>query len=300
MKNIKTLIFDGSNLLHRCFWVNSVRPTISVEYLFLNSIRKVVTRYDAEDVICTWDNRNTRDVKNFRQVLSEEEYKSTRDKDKAAKVYSHCPVVQELTQLLGVIHLNPDMLEADDYMNWLSKNLESSVIVSADSDMLQCVTSKCVVYNPMKDIEINLTNFEEMTGAESSYKFIRLKAMIGDKSDNIPGIPGIGKKRAKNIIDTNSIDKLPAASKKILEHNIELIDLNVGVTYHENEIKWYKNLYVKQLSKKKLNTNKFKSRCVDLRINNVLKNFSNWISVFDKSKTIESVVEKLIRMNING
>ena len=79
---MKTIIFDGSNLLHRSYWVNSVRPTVATEYLFLNSIRKCITKYKSEDILCMWDNRNTRDIKNFRQVLTEHNYKAQRDKKK--------------------------------------------------------------------------------------------------------------------------------------------------------------------------------------------------------------------------
>ena len=295
---MKTIIFDGSNLLHRCFWVNSVRPTISVEYLFLNSIRKCVSRYNVDDIVCMWDERNTRDTKNYRQVLTEETYKSTRDREKAKKVYAHVPSLQELTQLLGVINLHPDMLEADDYMHWLSKYLKDTVIVTSDSDLIQCVSPTCTIYNPIKDIEIDSHNFTTITDTSTSEEYIQYKAMVGDKSDNIPGLDGIGHKRALEIIHNNKINTLSTDQKKILEKNIELIDLDAGVGYHENEISWYKMLYARRAAKKKVNTQRFKKRCVELKLNNVLKNYSDWIRVFDKSKTIENVVEKLIRLNL--
>jgi len=294
---MKTVIFDGSNLLHRSYWVNSVRPTVATEYLFLNSIRKCISKYQSEDIVCMWDNRNTRDIKNFRQVLTEHNYKATRDKKKTRKVYERCELIQELSQLLGVVHLHPDMLEADDYMNWLSKELDDTVLITSDSDMIQCVSDKCVVYNPIKDVEINVSNFKDITNTSTPDEFVTYKALVGDKSDNIPGVPGIGDKRARQIITSGTIDNLSAEHKIILEKNIKLIDLSVGVTMHENEIPWYRKLYHQQMSKRKLSKSKFKNRCVELRLNNVLRNYSDWIGVFDKTNTIENVVEKLIRLN---
>ena len=292
----RTIIFDGSNLLHRCYWVHTTRPNIKVEHLFLNSIKKAVAKYGSSEILCVWDERNTRGVKNYRRELTTE-YKQTRDKDKNKKVFDFCDSIKKVSQPLGVIHLHPDILEADDYINWLSVNLNDTVIISSDGDLLQCCTSKCMVYNPIKDIEITSQNFHEITGVNCTKDYVLLKAIMGDKSDNIAGVPGVGQKRAMKILEAG-VESLTDEHRQIVDNNIRMIDLSTACDNHPNEIPWYESMYRERTKKSKVNMKKFRDICSELNLNTITKNIKEWERSFDKNKSIENVVEKLIRINM--
>lgn len=293
----KTIIFDGSNLLHRCYWVTKVRPNVRVELLFLNSIKKIAVKYAHSKIFCVWDHRENRVDKNFRWKDTAGDYKSTRDKSEIEKVYQQCEVIQRLTKYLGVMHLNPEILEADDYIRWLTLKGEC-VVVSSDGDMLQLVTNECSVYNPIKDVEIDHSNFAEITEVSTTQDFILYKALVGDKSDNIEGLTGVGHKRALKIINMKSLTQLTDEDQLKVKHNIELIDLSIGVTKHINEETWYEKLYNRRLKNNKHDIAKFKKLCIDLNLNAVVKNINEWERVFDKTKNIENVVDRLIRLNL--
>jgi DNA polymerase-1 len=297
----KSLIFDGSNLLHRCFWVNSVRPTIGVEYLFLNSIKKLASRFKPDDILCVWDTRKNKTDKNYRQILTEGAYKQTRDREKSAKVYAYCDSVQQVSRHLGIAHLHPDVLEADDYIGWLTSDrlvTHNTVVVSSDSDLLQLCSPECIIYNPMKDLEITCSNFREITGTKNAKDFILFKSLMGDKSDNIEGLSGVGKKRALNLV-REGISHLSATQSVIVNKNIELIDLSKSKNHHPHETDWYALLYDREIRKKELNLKKFREACLPLRLNNIIRNIREWEQAFDQTKTIENVVDRLIRLNLS-
>lgn len=293
----KTIIFDGSNLLHRCHWVSKVRPNVRTELLFLNSLKKIANVYPHDDIFCVWDHKEDRKTKSFRSQSLSGEYKSNRDKSKIEEVYEKCDLIQKLSSYLGVIHLHPYVLEADDYIRWISCK-RPCVVVSSDSDLIQLVSEACSVYNPIKDIEIDKTNFRDITSVDTPEDFIKYKALVGDKSDNIPGIEGIGNKRALKIIRENMYDKLSEDNINILNKNIELIDLSVGIHMHAGEEDWYEKLYNREVSNKKIDMCKFKNMCKKLNLNTIHNNVKDWSRVFDKTQTIENVVDKLIRLNM--
>jgi DNA polymerase I len=294
----KTIIFDGSNLLHRCYWVAKSRPNLSVSQLFLNSLKKCTEKFLVDNIICVWDDKDDPEQKNFRQKSVVCEYKGTRDRERAKDVYSHCDAIRYVTSPLGVIHLSPGVLEADDYIFWLSKNLknEDKIIVSSDGDMLQLVASKCTVYNPISNKVISKETFEESTGTTCVSDYIIYKSLIGDKSDNIIGVPKIGHQRALKLVSIG-ISGLPEPHMKTLLHNIELIDLAKAENHHPEEYALYPTRYAAARDKASVDMNKFKHRCIKHEIYSVANNMAEWSRVFDKTKTMESIVSKLIRLN---
>ena len=101
-------------------------------------------------------------------------------------------------------------MEADDLMAFLSRKLQGpNIIVTTDKDLLQTVSRDTRVYSPIKKKIVTLDNFEEYTGVKKEY-YISFRAVTGDKSDNIPGIPRYGIKRflklEHNIISSNGED----------------------------------------------------------------------------------------------
>ena len=158
---MKTLIIDSSNLIYRIWWINKAKnlsdndDTFTV-YMFLRSLRSYVQRYPCDRIVSVWDKRLSYPEKNFRKEYSEGDYKGTRSHDNVEEVYRHTDKIVNLLESLGVYNMFPDRMEGDDVVAWLSDQDGESVIVSADQDMYQLITSSTKVYNPIKKVEVKL------------------------------------------------------------------------------------------------------------------------------------------------
>lgn len=101
---------------------------------------------------------------------------------------------------LGVQQIELLNREADDLLGWLVLNAPGAkVIATEDRDLLQLVYSHCSVFQPTKENVVTAENFEEFTGVPQSL-FVAGKALMGDKSDNIPGVPKVGETVAVRLI----------------------------------------------------------------------------------------------------
>ena len=258
MKANNILIIDGSNLMHRSYWVSSKhnRPIVS---LFLGSIRKLNNDHNPTEIYLAWDTRLIKGEKNYRRSESTE-YKSNRDKDNWKKVYEHEKEIREVCSTLGVKNIYPGILEADDIISHLCDILPGTkTIVTSDHDMLQLISNKVSVYNPMRKIEYNHKNFHDHFPV-TVQDFLHYKALIGDKSDNIAGIPGIGPKRAVRIIKDGIESSLNTEQLAVYNNNYTMVDLKEGLKRHPQEIDIY-NYQVKELNKLKPNPKQFAVHC---------------------------------------
>jgi 5'-3' exonuclease len=194
----------------------------------------------------------------------------------------------------------PGILEADDVISWLSKEIKGrTVIVSVDQDMLQLVDQKTVVYSPIKDVLITIENFEEVTGV-SNDQFLRYKSLMGDKSDNLPGLPKCGPKTAKKLVEKYPDDKLleeELGTEKLKPYflNKRLIDLSQGIIEHPDDKRIYNEQYEK-LKGMQHDFSRFTQMCEDLNMNAILNKLDDWKTTFTGSElvsTLESIVNKL-------
>ena len=292
-KRTQNLIIDANNLLHRVFWIGESRGSnVNAVYLFLNSVKKYVNMFEPEDIYMAWDSRLVRGVKNFRRLAAEVEYKGTRDHERNNKVYNIEQPVHETMTLLGIKNIFPGIMEGDDVMSWLSENLPgNNVIVSVDQDFLQLVQQTVSVYSPIKDIHITTDNFVDIVGVPVE-DFLMYKALIGDKSDNIPGVPKVGDKTAKKIISAG-VDTLSQEHHEIYTNNVKLMDLRFGYTSYSDEVPLYEK-QVKDMADLTPDIDKFKQRCADMNMNQVVNNISTWSSAFSKTNPMNNIVENLL------
>ena len=256
MNNI--LLIDGSNLMHRSYWVSNRhnRPIVS---LFLGSIRKLNNDHNPSEIYLAWDTRLIKGEKNYRRSSSDE-YKSNRNKDNWKKVYEHEKEIREVCSTLGVKNIYPGILEADDVISYLCDYLTGTkTIVTTDHDMLQLIDQRTSVYNPMRKIEYNYKNFHEYFPVRVN-DYITYKALVGDKSDNIAGLPGVGPRRAVKIIEEGIDNSLNSDQLEIYNNNIMMVDLKEGLRRHPEEVDIYK-YQVKELSKLKANSKQFALHC---------------------------------------
>ena len=244
--------------MHRSYWVSNRhnRPIVS---LFLGSIRKLNNDHNPSEIYLAWDTRLIKGEKNYRRSTSDE-YKSNRDKDNWKKVYEHEKEIREVCSTLGVKNIYPGILEADDVISYLCDRLSGTkTIVTSDHDMLQLIDQRTSVYNPMKKVEYNYKNFHEHFPVKVN-DYISYKALVGDKSDNIAGLAGIGPRRAVKILEEGINNSLTSEQLEIYNHNIMMVDLKEGLRRHPKEMEIY-NYQVNELSKLKADSKQFALHC---------------------------------------
>lgn len=296
-------MIDSSNLLHRAVWIaENVRTNVNPSYIFLTSVRKYVNMFECKNVFSIWDKRLIRGIKNYRRQATQAEYKGTRDEEKNARVFSYEDVTTELLNMLGVKNMYPGILEADDVISWLCDQREDhTVVVSVDQDMLQLVNDSTTVYSPIKDVLYDVDNFEQSIGVPVS-QFLRYKSLMGDKSDNLPGVYKCGPKTAKKLItehvdDESLLSKLGPDKLKPYFFNLKMIDLKQGHMEHPDDVKLYEQQH-EQLRTHEPDMEQFFKRCDDLNMNNITTKKHDWTSCFtdqtkNMSKTLADIVNGL-------
>ena len=307
---VSNLIIDGNNLLYRIFWTSNYKieedNSPGQIFLFLRSLKSYVDKFQPTNVYCTWDKKLEWPSTNFRREATAVEYKAGRDDEKFKNVFENAEKIQELISCLGVYNIYPLRMEADDLMAFLSKKLPGpNVIISTDKDLLQTITKDTRVYSPIKKKEITLDNFEEYTGVKKEY-YISFRAVTGDKSDNIPGIPRYGIKRflklEHNIISSNGEDptalikdyELTDEQFKIYNRNRELMDLKTGYNYYDDEVPAYEK-QLKQLRATTGNFSKFLEQAKKLNLWSIVRNYTSWRKSFDNNENLINTINKAIQ-----
>lgn len=179
----------------------------------LNSIRELRLKNPNHSQVILWDGKAQ-----WRYDLYPE-YKANRtlDPNKKAKPYEikqqamrdsyklQRPDIVRGLELLGVTQILPEEDEADDLAGHLSGKFSKAgrkiLLVARDQDWLQLVDDSVSWYNPIDKITVTGKTFEEYTGFKSQIQFLQEKALLGDNSDNIKGVDGIGPKAAPLIIN---------------------------------------------------------------------------------------------------
>ena len=270
----KILTIDGNNLVHRVYYVANNMPHKSEHlhvYMFLNSVKSYVEMYQPDKVYCVWDEKLNY-VPNKRLELLPE-YKGTRDKEKGREVHTKNNLIKELLQTIGIPSILPLEYEADDVIAIIDDIVPHNkhTIITVDRDLCQLITDKTVVYDAIRKLEINESNFKEKL-KYSKEQFVRVKAITGDKSDNIPGIKGFGKKKIEKYFN-NEVD-FTEDERIIFERNLKLVTLVNSGNEAEN--------VEKQLNECSFKTDwtLFKEKAKELDFKNIIKNDSVWYSTF--------------------
>lgn len=280
----KIVLIDGHSILNRAFYgvpdlTNADGLHTNAVYGFLNIMFKILDQEKPEYLTVAFDVH----APTFRHEMFEE-YKGTR-KPMAEELRQQVPVIKEVLQAMGVKIVEKAGLEADDILGTISRmserrGLEVSVI-SGDRDLLQLATEHVKIRIPKTkkgQTEIEDYYAEDVLNAYqvTPTEFIDLKALMGDTSDNIPGLPGVGEKTATKIItEYHSIEnahehaselKPPRASKAIIEHwdlavlsktlatikldaeiDYELADAKLGNLYTDEAYVYFQKLQFKNL-----------------------------------------------------
>lgn len=210
MKQADFLIMDGSSMLVRAFFANSYGRKLmqssqgvytNAVFGFLNMLVGALDRVQPQYVVVAWDvSRDT-----FRRELYKD-YKGTRG-ELPDELHPQFTTAQEVLDAIGIPQYADDRYEADDIIGTLAHRGAAEkrdvLILTGDRDTLQLVRENVTVAIMKKGItEVDLYTPETLMirYGLTPQQIIDLKALMGDASDNIPGIPGVGEKTALKLL----------------------------------------------------------------------------------------------------
>ena len=204
----KIVLIDGHSILNRAFFgvpplTNSEGLHTDAVYGFLNIMFKILDEEKPDYLTVAFD----RSEPTFRHQMFDA-YKGTR-KPMAQELREQVPVMKEVLQAMGIKIVEMPGYEADDLLGTIAGMAEVQgmdvSIISGDRDLLQLATEKVKIRIPKT--KRTGTEIEDYYAADvveryqvTPKEFIDVKALMGDSSDNIPGVPGIGEKTATNLI----------------------------------------------------------------------------------------------------
>ncbi|MBK1809066.1 DNA polymerase I [Clostridium sp. YIM B02505] len=218
----RLLILDGNSLLNRAFYAIPLLSTnegiyTNAVYGFTNMLIKMKEDFKPDYIVSTFD----RKAPTFRHV-EYQDYKAGRKK-MPPELAAQFPIVKEMLNLFSISIYEMDGYEADDLIGSLAKFAEENgievYIVTGDKDALQLASDNINVVITKKgiterEIYTRARMVEEM--GVTPTQFIDVKGLMGDPSDNIPGVPGIGEKTAFKLIQTYG------SVESVLEHVEEI------------------------------------------------------------------------------
>ena len=228
----RAILVDGNNLLFRSYYAtayngnlmrNSKGLPTNALYGFINMINKIINEENPEYMMIAFDKGH-----NFRQDMYDN-YKDGRiETPEDLKI--QFPIAKEICTLMGIKYIECDNYEADDIIGTFARMADedknyNATIISSDKDLLQLISDEVnVKLLKQKDyILMDEKTFFDTYGVEP-IKMIDLKSLMGDSSDNIPGVKGIGEKTAINLIQKygsldgvyNNIDNITGKLKEKL------------------------------------------------------------------------------------
>ncbi len=255
------IIIDGNSLINRAFYAIpdlTTREGIHTNgvYGFINMLNKIIEDYKPDYISVAFDMK----APTFRHK-EYKEYKAQRKK-MPTELAEQMPILKEILDAYRVHRTQLEGFEADDLIGTLAKYCDEKdfevIVVTGDRDALQLVTDNTKVLITRRGIT-NLEIYDENKINEefgiASNQVIDFKGLVGDKSDNIPGVPGIGDKTASKLLKQfatveeilENVDKISSTrARNSLEENKEVallskrlatIETNVPIEMNVEELK---------------------------------------------------------------
>lgn len=205
MMENKLLLIDGNSLTYRAFFAlppmtDAQGRNTNAAYGFTMMLLKLLEEEQPTHMLVAFDASS----ETFRHDVYQE-YKGSREKT-PSELREQFPIVRDICEALGIQMMELHRYEADDLIGTLARTMptDRTRIVTGDKDLLQLVTEKIEVLitkRGITDVQCMTEElFAETYGGLKPIQMIDLKGLMGDKSDNIPGIPGIGEKTAIKLI----------------------------------------------------------------------------------------------------
>lgn len=279
---------------------------------FIKTIRKLLQLHPEYRIFVLWDK-----LAKWRYDLHPQ-YKGDRsnDPEKIARREAYKkqrPMIQKALNALGIDQISAEDCEADDLAGYFVAQAQKTntevMLVTGDEDWLQLVSPTCSWFDPIRDKFVNHNNFPEYTGYATPEMFLDGKALIGDNSDTIPGVGGIGEKGAPDFInqyggvraflklaDEGRLPKkLPAAEKRLAENTAPNPSKKYGAMLPARDA-YERNMKLMDLRNKekptgaihsvrgKYNRFRFEDICAELAFHSILKIIDSWVEPFEWRK----------------
>ena len=227
---MKLLVIDGNSIINRAFYGIKLLTTKDGQYTnavygFINILNKLLDTENPDSVAVAFDLK----APTFRHKMYTE-YKAGR-KGMPEELHSQMPIMKQWLNLAGYTYIECEGFEADDILGTLARHCEETgnecVISTGDRDSLQLVSDKTrVLLAATRMGKTEIINYDKAALFEkyglAPQEMIELKALMGDSSDNIPGVAGVGEKTATDLITRyHSID--------YIYENIDSLEIKEGV-----------------------------------------------------------------------
>ena len=239
----KIVLIDGHSILNRAFYglpdlTNAAGQHTGGVYGFLTILFKVLEEENADYLAVAFDVH----APTFRHEMYAA-YKGTR-KPMPEELREQVPLLKQVLRAMGILTIEKPGLEADDILGTLAKQAEKDgmevVLISGDRDLLQIAGDHIKIRIPKTkggrtEVEDYYAKDVEAAYQVTPLQFIELKALMGDSADNIPGVPKVGEKTAKDLMVTYGsleniyahIDEISKKSiRESLQNHKELADLS--------------------------------------------------------------------------
>ena len=277
-------LIDGSAFIYRAF--HAVAPLTNSEgfqtnavFGFVNILRRLLKEREPRYMAVAFDSRG----KVFRHGIYQD-YKANRP-PMPEELAGQVPYIKEAVQALGITSLETEGIEADDLIGAAATHLSGQgkdvIIVSGDKDLLQLVGERVQMWDPMNDRVMDAAAVQKKYQVAPE-QLLDCYALIGDSSDNVPGVPGVGPKTAAKLINEfgsleelyREVDGLKTSKMKqnLIEHrdlaflSRELIRLKLDVDVPADPDGY---------SLGEMDTERLKTLYTDLGFNSLLKEITS-------------------------
>ncbi len=303
----KIILVDGNNLLFRSFYATAYQGVImrnsrgfptNALYGFINMMNKIIKEENPSYIMVAFDKGKT-----FRHDKYES-YKAGRQA-MPDELRLQFPKAKEILKTMGIKSYEIDNYEADDIIGTLTKIVDEedefiATIVSSDKDLLQLISNEVEV-KLLKQTGHILMNKEEFrnTYHVDPIRMIDLKALMGDSSDNIPGVKGIGEKTAISLLEKyQSLDNLYAnideikgkTKEKLLDgKNDAYMSFDLATIYREVPL----DFTLEECKYNGINKEEFVKQLEELEFYSILKKLDFTDLELKKEEKLEKEVVKL-------
>lgn len=284
----RLVVIDGKSIFYRGYYA---MPNLSTKegiptggvYGFVALSLEIISKLNPDYIAVAWDKKDT-SIRRRLKIYSE--YKAGRKKA-PDDFYEQIPILHELLEAFNWPLYELDDYEADDIMGTLARLAKEqgieTCLISSDLDMLQLVNDMTTVYAIKSGSKIeafDIPYFEDKYGLKTS-QFLDLKSLMGDSSDNIPGVPGVGKKTAVALLSAygtldevfNNLYQIKPSVRKKLEAGKDL-------AYMSKELAdiWTNapiSLDLKHLNARNLDKVKLLNKLRELEFNSLIRRLSS-------------------------
>lgn len=316
MSERKILIVDGNNaawrLIKRLPPLSVKGQDIQLVYGFVRLLRGVIQQFEPNVAIVAWDSGHSEfRKKTFKHYKGNRNHDGDEEHKKEFESFvKQVGILNEILSKLNVATLNWPGTEADDLIGLACSEIQGrKIIVSADMDMLQLVKHDVEVWSPMKLEGYTERNFKSKSEGLNPRQYLEVKALIGDKSDNIPGVAsGFGQATATELIKrygsienlfTTKVEKTvynkgnrykllySEGAREIAYRNLILMDLSVcghAVKDKSEAVKTMKQLV---RFRHKIDSPEVKRIFIERMFKSLLEDFGSWIKPFESLDWME-------------